>query len=302
MVVDRGGLRILQVQGISVFVHWSWALVALLELQWRSDSYQSVVWNLAEYLALFGIVVLHEFGHALACRSTGGKAERILLWPLGGVAYVQPPQRPGAILWSIAAGPLVNVVLLPITVAAWFLVEGGAPGSELASFAMTVAFINLALLVFNMLPIYPLDGGQILRALLWYVMGRERSLLVAAGVGLVASVAGGLAAFVVLESWWLALLGGYAAWRSWQGVKHARARQVVVDLPRQPVARCPGCGQAPPLGPIVRCPEGHPVDPFANLGQCSACDARFAAVPCFHCGEVTAVEAWMGVSLGRSPV
>ena len=77
-------------------------------------SYSSITWNIIEYLSLFLIVMLHEFGHALACRQVGGEANRIVLWPLGGVAYVDPPPRPGATLWSIAAGPLVNVALLPI--------------------------------------------------------------------------------------------------------------------------------------------------------------------------------------------
>ena len=67
-----------------------------------------------EYLALFLIVLTHEFGHQLACRSVGGKTHDIVLWLLGGVAYVSPPQRPGAQLWSIAAGPLVNVALIPV--------------------------------------------------------------------------------------------------------------------------------------------------------------------------------------------
>ena len=80
----------------------------------RARSYSSITWNVLEYLALFLIVMLHEFGHALACRQVGGTANRIVLWPLGGVAYVNPPQRPGATLWSIAAGPLVNVAFLVI--------------------------------------------------------------------------------------------------------------------------------------------------------------------------------------------
>ena len=66
-----------------------------------------------ECLALFLIVLMHEFGHQLACRQVGGQTHDIMLWPLGGVAYVSPPQRPGAQLWSIAAGPLVNVALFP---------------------------------------------------------------------------------------------------------------------------------------------------------------------------------------------
>ncbi len=80
----------------------------------RAKSYSSITWNVLEYLALFLIVMLHEFGHALACRQVGGTANQIVLWPLGGVAYVNPPQRPGATLWSIAAGPLVNVAFLVI--------------------------------------------------------------------------------------------------------------------------------------------------------------------------------------------
>src|ERR1035438_6221634 len=73
-----------------------------------------MIWNVLEYLSLFAIVLTHEFGHQLSCRQVGGQTHDIVLWPLGGVAYVSPPQRPGAQLWSIAAGPLVNVVLVPV--------------------------------------------------------------------------------------------------------------------------------------------------------------------------------------------
>src|SRR5579862_1124483 len=111
-----GSFRIFAVAGISVYVHWSWLVVGYLELQFRKSSYTSWPWNVAEYLMLFLIVLLHEFGHAFACRQVGGRADEIMLWPLGGVAFVNPPARPGALLWSIAAGPLVNVVLVPFTV------------------------------------------------------------------------------------------------------------------------------------------------------------------------------------------
>ena len=161
----------------------------------RSGEYRSPLWNAAEYLALFGIVTMHEFGHALACRSVGGRAERIVLWPLGGVAYVDPPQRPGATLWSIAAGPLVNVVLVPVFVG--LLLLGRSLGwVEAAPDAMAlvraVAWINVGLLVFNLLPVYPLDGGQILRSLLWFVVGRARSLMAATVIGFVGVLALGL--------------------------------------------------------------------------------------------------------------
>src|SRR5450755_3553902 len=121
-----GSLRIFTVAGISVYVHWSWLLVGYLILEFRTNDYDSQVWNVAEYLSLFVIVLLHEFGHSLACRQVGGRADEIVLWPLGGIAFVDPPPRPGAVLWSIAAGPLVNVALIPIFGALVFVARQSA--------------------------------------------------------------------------------------------------------------------------------------------------------------------------------
>src|SRR5579864_6747710 len=98
----QSSLHLFRFKGIDVFLHWSWFVVAIFELSGPNRRYSSFTWNVIEYLALFAIVLLHEFGHALACRQ------------VGGVAYVDPPPRPGATLWSIAAGPLVNVALLPV--------------------------------------------------------------------------------------------------------------------------------------------------------------------------------------------
>src|SRR5580698_7190115 len=157
----QGSIRLFRFSGIDVFLHWSWFLVAAFEIQSRNHSYSSIAWNVLEYLALFMIVTLHEFGHALACRQVGGRADRIVLWPLGGVAYVDPPPRPGATLWSIAAGPLVNVVLLPILLGLGMLSRSLGWAETAPNFHQllrTIAFINLSLLIFNLLPIYPLDG------------------------------------------------------------------------------------------------------------------------------------------------
>src|SRR5690242_2745496 len=112
---NQGSVRLFRFSGVDVFLHWSWFVVAVYEIQQRAGRYSSIKWNIIEYLGLFLIVLLHEFGHALACRQVGGTANRIVLWPLGGVAYVNPPPRSEALLWSIAAGPLVNVVLVPVT-------------------------------------------------------------------------------------------------------------------------------------------------------------------------------------------
>jgi Zn-dependent protease len=182
MPTHQGSIRLFRAAGIVVFLHWSWFLVAAYEINGRGRSYSSVAFNALEYLALFLIVLMHEFGHSLACRQVGGTANQIVLWPLGGVAYVDPPPRPGATLWSIAAGPLVNVALLPILLGLGMLSRSLGWAETMPNFHQllrTIAFINLSLLIFNLLPIYPLDGGQILRSLLWFVLGRARSLLVA---------------------------------------------------------------------------------------------------------------------------
>jgi len=207
-------LPFFKIAGIQVSIHWSWFLVAVYSIQSRSDEYTSLTWNVLEYLALFLIVLMHEFGHSLACRSVGGQADRIILWPLGGVAFVSPPPTPAATLWSIAAGPLVNLLLIPVINLFILLGTQGSAGGFLAqnpnltALLGTIANINLVLLIFNILPIYPLDGGQIFRALLWFLIGPIRSLAIATFVGLLGG-AGLMALALYYQSIWTAILAGF---------------------------------------------------------------------------------------------
>jgi Zn-dependent protease len=291
----RGAIRLFRLAGIDVFVHWSWFVIAIYEIQERTRDYRWFAWNVAEYLALFAIVTLHEFGHSLACRQVGGKADQIVLWPLGGVAYVSPPQRPGATLWSIAAGPLVNAALLPIL--SGLLLLGGALGwpaivPDAHRWLRAVWAINLALLVFNLLPIYPLDGGQILRTLLWFVLGRARSLTVASVVGLV-----GVSALAGLALWaqnpWLAILAGFVALNCWQGFRQARVLARLARLPRHPGLACPSCHAAPPIGPLWTCGRCQMrFDTFATHAICPSCHADFGATRCIDCGSLHPIVEW----------
>src|SRR3984957_10832656 len=213
----QGAIRLFRFSGIDVFLHWSWFLVAAYEIQTRKGSYSSLTWNVLEYLALFLIVMIYEFGHALACRQVGGTANQIVLWPLGGVAFVNPPPRPGATLWSIAAGPLVNVGLVPLLSLAGFLSRslGWAEAMPNAhEWLRAVWFMNLGLLIFNMLPIYPLDGGQILRSLLWFVMGRARSLMAATIIGFL-GVAGLIVLAVKSQSVWFGVMSAFILMNCW---------------------------------------------------------------------------------------
>jgi Zn-dependent protease len=285
-----GSFRLFQVAGIDVFIHWSWLLVAFVQIRLTENRYENPIFNAIEYVSLFGIVLLHEFGHAFACRSVGGLANRILLWPLGGVAIVSPPPRPGALLWSIAAGPLVNVLLVPVTVPLLFLTGGMSP--DIQHFALTLAAINLGLLIFNMLPIYPLDGGQILQALLWFQLGRSRSLFVASILGLIIG-AGLIVPLLLMQNWWTALIAAFIALRSWAGIKQARFLQQLETLRRHTDLACPFCHAPPVQGESYRCPEcGALYDVFDWKGICPRCQSRAAEVMCLNCFRPQPLAGW----------
>jgi len=295
MPTHRGSIRLFRAAGITVFLHWSWFLVAVYEINSRGRSYSSLTFNVLEYLALFLIVLLHEFGHSLACRQMGGDANQIVLWPLGGVAYVDPPPRPGATLWSIAAGPLVNVALLPILLGLGLVSRSMGWADSMPNFhalLRSIAFINLALLIFNILPIYPLDGGQILRSLLWFVIGRARSLMVATILGFL-----GVLAFIALALWteslWYGVLAAFMLLNCWGGLQHARYLSRLAKLPRHDGFACPRCRTAPPLGEFWKCGNcGQSFDTFQSQAVCPYCSAQFAGTRCLDCGALTPLSEW----------
>jgi Zn-dependent protease len=288
-------LRLFRFSGIDVFLHWSWFVVAIFEINGRNRSYTSFTWNVVEYLALFGIVLLHEFGHALACRQVGGVANRIVLWPLGGVAYVDPPPRPGATLWSIAAGPLVNVALLPVLYALGRLSRSAGWAQTMPNFhalLRAIWFIDIGLLVFNILPIYPLDGGQILRSLLWFPLGRARSLMVTTVLGFF-GIAGFIGLAIWLQSLWLGVLAAFMLLNCWGGLKHARALSKIAKLPRRDGFACPRCKTAPPIGNFWKCSQcQQPFDTFQTGAMCPTCGARFPVTKCIDCGAVHPISEW----------
>jgi|SRR5208283_565911 len=291
----QGAIRLFRFSGIDVFLHWSWFVVAAIEVNGGWGSYSSRTWNIAEYLCLFLIVTLHEFGHALACRQVGGRANQIILWPLGGVAYVDPPPRPGANLWSIAAGPLVNVVLLPIlfVLHVWSASLGWAQTApDLYKLVTAVLFIDIGLLLFNILPIYPLDGGQILRSLLWFVLGRARSLLVATILGFV-GVAGFIGMAVWVHSSWFAILAVFMLLNCWSGLQHARALLRLAKLPRREAFTCPACKAAPPVGAVWKCAQcAQLFDTFHTQGVCPYCGTQFPVTRCMDCGAAHPISEW----------
>lgn len=169
--------------------------------------------GLLSALLLFASILLHELGHAIVARRNGVEIEEIDLWLLGGVARMAGyPRTAAAELRFAIAGPAVTLLI-----AATFVAIGAAlPGSSPAALRALVdyqAFVNLAILAFNLLPAFPLDGGRVTRALIWWRNGDiERATAIAAtigrgfGFGMIAlGIAGAL--FGAIGGIWLALIG-----------------------------------------------------------------------------------------------
>jgi Zn-dependent protease len=295
-----GSIHLFRFAGIDLFLHWSWFVVAVFEINGRARTYSSLSWNIIEYLTLFFIVMLHEFGHALACRQVGGIANRIVLWPLGGVAYVDPPPRPGATLWSIAAGPLVNVVFVPICFV--LLKSGHSSGwvhtlPDLYALIRAIFYINIGLLMFNLMPIYPLDGGQIFRSLLWFVLGRARSLMVATVVGF-AGVVGLIALALWTRSVWFGAISFFLLMNCWGGLQQARALARMAKLPRRDGFICPTCVSAPPVGNFWRCGQcGQSFDTFQAQATCPSCGTHSEVTQCLDCRRAHPMSEWVASAL-----
>lgn len=170
-------------------------------------------------LILFGSVFLHELGHCFAARAMKGTADEVLMWPLGGLAFVDVVRRPWPQFVTVIWGPMVNVgfviltgALLAVGVAGdvtipWNPLLGFVthpePWLSLQAWLMMVFQINLFLALFNMYPMYPMDAGRMLQCALWPRLGYARSTLITTTVGMVASIAMGL--YALSSQTWLLL-------------------------------------------------------------------------------------------------
>lgn len=284
----RGSFRLFRFAGTDVLVHWSWFVVACVLVGSGTSRYSSLTWQAAEYVAGFGLVLAHEFGHVLVCRRVGGAADRVVLWPLGGLAFVAPPPRPGATLWTAAAGPLVNLALEPVLIALAFLTallsESGPPTNAVRLY-FELAWFNAVLVAFNLLPLIPLDGGHILHAVLWRWRGRGKGLAAAAWTGLVSWVGLGLAAMAA-EEWWGAALSAILALAAMGAAAHARLLVGATSAPRRSGPACPSCGAAPPVGEFWRCFRcWRRFDLFAPATRCPTGGGHMTDAACLECGR-----------------
>jgi Zn-dependent protease len=193
----KGVLKLGKIAGIRIEVHWTFTLlliwVVFLDIQ-RGGTTNSALMNVILILLLFLCVILHELGHALTAKRFDIKTKKITLLPIGGVASLEKmPEKPEQELIVALAGPAVNVIIamllyLVVPMKNYFGLDAdslmqllSAPTLETLLFYLFIA--NVMLVVFNLIPAFPMDGGRVFRALLSFTMDRARATEIAAGLG-----------------------------------------------------------------------------------------------------------------------
>ncbi len=176
------------ISGIKIRLHWSFLLVPMwvFYATLTGGGFAAAVSSVVLVLAIFGCVLLHELGHAFAARQFGIGTRDIILLPIGGVASLERmPRKPLQELWIAVAGPLVNVVIATVIFVglAYRQSFGVVGGDAMSSFLFQLGVANGFLVVFNMIPAFPMDGGRVLRSFMAMFMPYVKATVIAAGVG-----------------------------------------------------------------------------------------------------------------------
>jgi Zn-dependent protease len=189
-------IKLFSVGGTAVRMHLTFLLLLgwIAAVQWMRGTAQDAIAGVAFIIVLFACVVLHEFGHIIAGRRYGIRTPDVTLWPIGGIASMERmPDRPSQEVVVALAGPAVNAVIafvLIVAVGLRFDLQQMTPVEFIqSSFVAQIAVANIVLLVFNLIPAFPMDGGRVLRALLAMKLGYVRATQVAAIVGQILAVA-----------------------------------------------------------------------------------------------------------------
>jgi len=185
--IESQNFRLGQIAGIQIQVHWMLPVFWLFQLNDYLPLQTTLglerrillLWWAQGIVILFGSILLHELGHAFAARRVGGDCDRVVLWPLGGLAFCRTPNFWHAKLIVSAGGPAVNLVLAAIAYMGTALVPDGTgvpfgPTWVFHQILPELLRCNLVLLIFNLFPLYPLDGGSIFLNGVWGLLESRR--------------------------------------------------------------------------------------------------------------------------------
>ena len=214
--------RIGRVEGIDLYLHPTFLLLLAYTFAFNGGLPAALL-----TAAVFGCVLLHELGHALMARHYGIRTEDITLYPIGGVARLERmPRSAGPELLIALAGPAVNLVIAGGLFLGFELAPVGR-SNVIGGLLAQLMVINLGLALFNLLPIFPMDGGRVLRALLSGPLGRLRATAVSAKIGQAIAIVGGLY-FLITGEWMLTVLSAFiymAAAAELRGVRAEESRR-----------------------------------------------------------------------------
>ena len=192
-----GSIGMFKLFGVPIRLHFTFILLVIFLISIGIGDKQSGASTAIYVLALFGSVLLHELGHALVASRFGIHTIEIVMFPIGGVSRPDRTPKAREELWIALAGPMVNV-LIAAAITFWFWRERGlVPWRELlqptdANLAQRIAFGNLVLALFNLLPAYPMDGGRVLRSLLARWRPEDEATRITAAIGQALAAAMGL--------------------------------------------------------------------------------------------------------------
>ncbi|MCC6419325.1 MAG: site-2 protease family protein [Gemmataceae bacterium] len=238
-------LRIGRAFGIDMFIHWTfWLLPASLVLLGTGGEGAELALNLTVLAAAFGCVLLHELGHALTARQFGVSTRDITLYPIGGVARLERmPERPAHELWIALAGPAVNLVIGAFLITVLMVMSLLDPtfmlGTAVGLMLFRLLIVNVMLVLFNLLPAFPMDGGRVLRALLAMGVGNLQATKVAAGVGVGMAALIGLVGIFLLSSPWLVVIALFVFVAGQAELQAAYLREQRAQLEDEPPALQP---------------------------------------------------------------
>src|SRR5947209_9731445 len=196
-----GSVGVFSVFGVPIRLHFTFLLLLVFLLFIGIGEQQSGASTAIYILALFGSVLLHELGHAAVARHFGIRTLEIVMYPIGGVSRPERQPKAREELWIALAGPVVNL-LIAAGLLAWVASQKGLVALEQlrqptdANLAERIAFGNLLLCFFNLLPAYPMDGGRVLRSLLALRRSEEEATRIAARAGQGLAILLGLAALL----------------------------------------------------------------------------------------------------------
>jgi len=178
-----------KIAGVTVRIHatfWLLGIYVVISALSQGAGAAGVAVSAVAVAVVFGVVVLHELGHALAARYYGVQTRDITLYPIGGVASLERmPHNPMHELVIAIAGPMVNVVLAAL---AFLLLQVSSFSAGLTFFLQQFLSLNIILTVFNLLPAFPMDGGRVLRSLLARKINRYQATRVAVSVGKIMAI------------------------------------------------------------------------------------------------------------------